>query len=126
MFSVNSKDFFASCCRPRITAAMLPNFIGKYVTMLGIVDSSQIAMNKRSFHLFVGDRLVEVLLRTPLFEALNDIVEVTGNVDGQGRLQCVFYRKYTSKVPFQLDEYNKAIELMHKHPQNYCSKMSAY
>jgi len=98
---------------------MLPFFIGKCVTMMGTVDYLQIASNKFTFHLFVGDRFVEVLLRIPLKEELNSIVEVTGNVDSQCRLQCVFYRKFESKVPFKLDEYNKTIELIHKQTQHH-------
>ena len=115
--SADREDFFKSC-RPRITAATLHRNIGKCVTMLGTVESSHVAVNKLSFHLFVGDQFVEVLLQIPFptHEMLNDIVEVTGNVDKQCRLQCIFYRKLKSKIPFQLSDYNKTIDLIAKHP----------
>ena len=124
MSSFDNRDILFASCRHRVTALMLPQHKGKCVTMVGTVDSSQIAEDNLSFHLFVGDRFVEVLLQIPLLETLNNIVEVTGNVDNRCRLQCVLYRRFGSKVPFQLDQYNRTIELIHRYPTCFHCSMS--
>jgi len=105
--------------RPRITAGMLSKFIGKYVTMMGTVDSTKISSDGNSFQLSTGDRLVEVVMSTPLNELLDDIVEVTGKVDNNCNLQCIVYRKLSSSVEFNFEEYNKTLELIHKFPNCY-------
>lgn len=104
---------------PRVTASMLPKHIDKYVTMLGTVDPSRISSDGNSFQLSVGDRSIEVVMNTPLNELLDDVVEITGKVDNRCHLHCAIYRKLTSSVPFNVEEYNKALEMINKFPKCY-------
>ncbi|CAK8697247.1 replication protein A 14 kDa subunit-like [Clavelina lepadiformis] len=107
--------------RPRVTASMLPKYVGNNVTMVGLVDSGDIASDGNSFRLKVDDKTaVTVVMNTPLNELLEDVVEVTGTVNNQSHLQCITYRKITSTVEFSLDNYNKTVELAHSHPE-YCT-----
>ena len=112
-------DELYTTSRPRITAGMLPQFIGKYVTVLGTVDPSKISSDGNSFKISTGDRLVEVVMTTPLNELLDDLIEVTGKVDTNCHLKCIMYRKLTSNVEFNFEEYNNTVELIHKFPKCY-------
>ena len=106
--------------RPRVTAAMLPKYIDRCVTMLGTVDPGKISSDGNSFKLFVGNRNVEVVMSTPLNELLDDIVEVTAKVDKQCQLQCIVYRKLNSSIPLNLEEYNLSVEFLHNtHNKSY-------
>ena len=121
VFSTTRKemDELYAASRPRINAGMLSKFIGKYVTMMGTVDPTKISSDGNSFQLSTGDRFVEVVMSTPLNELLDDIVEVTGKVDNNCHLQCIVYRKLTSSVQFNFEEYNSTLELIHKFPNCY-------
>ena len=103
--------------RPRVTASMLSKHIGKYVTMVGTVDPSKISSDGNSFQLSVGSQFVEVVMNTPLNELLDDVVEITGKVDNRCHLHCINYHKLSSSVPFDIEEYNKALEMISKFPK---------
>nr|CAB3265682.1 replication protein A 14 kDa subunit-like [Phallusia mammillata] len=107
--------------RPRITASMLPRFVGKNVTMLGTVDPGNISSDGSSFKLQTDEKTaVRVTLNAPLNEMLDDLVEVTGTVDNQCNLSGIVYHKVSSNVPFDFEEYNNTIDLMHRFP-NLCT-----
>ncbi|ELU15457.1 hypothetical protein CAPTEDRAFT_203407 [Capitella teleta] len=82
---------------------------------------TQLSSNGMSFELQTSDEVkVTVMLQEPVQEYLDGVVEVHGMVDQRLQIQCQQYVNFSSSTAkFDMKTYDKAIQLMHKHPQHY-------
>lgn len=111
-------DEVFSVPRPRVNVSLLPKFIGKSVTIVGNVDSAKIAADGNSFVLSDGnDKNVKIMLDAPLNDMIEGIVEVTGTVDDRCNVQGVMYRVFDSTAKFNMEMYDKTVNLIHEYPE---------
>ena len=81
----------------RVNGDMLHSFRGKNVSLLGKFSSE--SPDGMSFELISPDnKSVQVKLKVPIKETLNDFVEVYGNVDERGNINCINYTTFDSSI----------------------------
>ncbi|KAF6208927.1 hypothetical protein GE061_014669 [Apolygus lucorum] len=103
--------------RPLVNGALLPQYIGKTVTIFGSVIPGN--SSGASFDLMASDRkVVTVALRTPLTEPITGVVEVHGIVKGKDNIICNYYMAVPSEISgnFEHDLVNDVVTLVHSVP----------
>ena len=104
----------------RVNASMLSNYQGRNVCLLGLAKN--VDSNGMSFTLTSSDgQDTKVIMQEPLNEYVSGLTEVIGTVDPQNRIQCENYMVHPTECTetFDMDLYNKAVELMCRLPQHY-------
>jgi len=105
--------------RPRITVEQLGCFTGAMVTMMGMVEDGSISSSGDSLVLKTkgnNQGKVTVSFASPLNEMVENLVEVTGTVMGNGSIRCEQYKMLNcSESPFDLDTYNEVLNLKQQH-----------
>lgn len=104
--------------RPRINGAMFPDFQSKSVTVLGIATETD--QMGTSFQLTTCDNhKVTVRMAQPLQELIQGLIEVHGIVRNPKEMQCNSYILLNDMQNFDMEGYNKAVKLIHQHPDHY-------
>ena len=106
--------------RPRITQDQMGCFTGATVTMMGMVEDGSISSSGDSLVLTTKSKeqgKVKVTFGAPLNELVENLVEVTGTVMGNGSLRCEAYKMLPSsgETLFDLDTYNEVLNLKQQH-----------
>ena len=106
--------------RPRITTEQMGCFTGAAVTMIGVVEDGSISSSGDSLVLATKSKeqgKVQVTFASPLNELVENLVEVTGTVMGNGSIRCDAYKMLPSgeQNPFDLDTYNEVLNLRQQH-----------
>lgn len=59
--------------------------------------------------------------KVPIRDALSDLVEVYGDVDERGNINCVNYATFEQNQieNFDMDLYNETIQMIYQLPKNY-------
>ncbi len=81
----------------RVNGEMLFSFKGRNISLLGKLNKE--APDGMSFELISPDnKSVQVKLKVPIKETLNDFVEVYGTVDDRGNINCINYTTFDSSI----------------------------
>uniref|UniRef100_A0A0A9YBH4 Replication protein A 14 kDa subunit n=1 Tax=Lygus hesperus TaxID=30085 RepID=A0A0A9YBH4_LYGHE len=103
--------------RPLVNGALLPQYIGKTVSIFGTVIPTN--TSGTSFDLMACDKkVVTVSLRSPLTEPLTGVVEVHGIVKGRDNIICNYYMAVPSEISgnYEHDLVNDVVSLVHNVP----------
>lgn len=104
--------------RPRINGAMFPDFQSKNVTVLGMATETD--HMGTSFQLMTSDNYrVTVRMGQPLQELITGLIEVHGVVRNQREMHCNTYILLNDGQNFDMEGYDKAVKLIHQHPDHY-------
>merc|ERR1712241_951528 len=111
--------------RPRINASLLAGHQGQGVTLLGMAHS--VDPNGQSFQMKSSDlQNIHIILEQPLDEYVADLVEVHGTVQPNNSVLCHNYVQFDKETSqnFDLEQYDKAVQMMHQLPQHYVQGIS--
>ncbi|KAK7109430.1 replication protein A 14 kDa subunit-like [Littorina saxatilis] len=105
--------------RHRINGALMPNYQGKHVCVLG--KAKDVDPNGKFFTLSTSDEKdIRVNMSNPLSEYVSGLTEVHGRVQGN-ILQCENYVLFSEDAAgkFDMGLYNQAVQLMEGCPEQY-------
>jgi len=113
--------------KPRVNGSMLREYQGKNVCLIGTV--SNVDKSGYSFQLTTSDQQnVAVRLQEPLQDMIAGVVEIIGMVTGPSQVTCSGYIQFSDEMSqsFDMEQYNKAVTLMHKFPDQTFTAWQCY
>lgn len=104
----------------RVNGKLLSSYQRQKVCLLGKV--LQCEMNGMSMKLQSPDQqVVHVIMKTPIQEPLEGLLEVVGEVTAKLAIVCHSYVLFppSASETFDMEIYNKVVEMLHTHKENY-------